>query len=539
MPGSVWLAMNAECRQRTALHFGVPLPILSASFNTPEQCSRHATIGDSLLGFVSLIVLERYGYATSGDLTVTKQRYVCNDHLKDYFLRHVIRQMLTCNAHRVADLYEACLWISYSVQVQGEDSMQRVLALAKDLIEWINVHKGIGNMPNPKLRIESSMGSAMQLVSLVAPAAAAANPYGTSSTATCVLSRALYALRVVAETDRYVRAFLEQIPLLSFEHMMKPEMTASVMSRFIVVGGGEGGPRGRKEDDTKTKAPSSWRQVFRFTPSADVASPKNSSSSHSRPAQVFSWWTRSSATTSVPVFPCCALPAATIDGEYFSLFPCRNASDDIAANVRWHKGFPVEGRKTKTSAKNASLPVSWSCCNAPLVEIMPAPLMYRVLPESANGCVGGGASTATGSPESHQAPPLAVDSVSTARPPSAVQLEEVGSFCDDVSARHISDSSPHLATEPRPPPSASGSPAFFFIVDDTKCDGQRDGAPSTRAAAVAAAASAPPLMAGAPSITSAPSGTSSAAIATTEPPRSPMAVGSKRPRAADEEFIEV
>jgi hypothetical protein len=100
--------------------------------------------------------------------------------------------------------------------------------------------------------------------------------------------------------------------------------------------------------------------------------------SHARPKIQVPWTTRSGYNMKTPEFhPCCGVRADETHNP-----ECR-----LKSTMPRHPGRVVLGaRPSRKSAVKANCPAFWSCCGRALVEAVGAPQMYKIHPESENGC---------------------------------------------------------------------------------------------------------------------------------------------------------
>lgn len=431
MPGRIWESSNEAVREHIAAYYGVPLPIMQVAFALPEVTARHATIGDSLLGFLILVLLDRGGYGGSSDLTFAKQRYACNEHMKEFMCVEVMRlpggaAELIFNPHRYADLVEACLHVSYQTQIAGESSLDRATKIVERMMKWIDknigavmpltkqsghmLKTGAANAPASMIaaRVTDEARQAMEKMKHQQrgegddDAAGEAGGYdvrrylqqhrllfhhGPKESVVVSnlpsspggIANALMHLRHLAQEEtslgQLIRAFMDQVTMATLSNLSGLEMShGSHIGVFFfdprdAIRGEESGEGGVRE--------------------AVAVRPPAMLGNHWRQARSFEWATRTGSMSAPLFFPCCGVPAATVVMDpqtgadlRYSIFPCRRT-----AHHPYHRGVPIEMRKSKNSARKATEPVSWGCCQQILVKLESAPLNYSIKAEMSTGCM--------------------------------------------------------------------------------------------------------------------------------------------------------
>lgn len=107
--------------------------------------------------------------------------------------------------------------------------------------------------------------------------------------------------------------------------------------------------------------------------------------SHRHAAVDVSFSARNGGDVVVPrFFPCCAARAGTDDS---SRDPCKASKAAVGAEWKPHRGDIRQQRKSKSAAQKGALPAIWGCCNAVLVDVEPAPLLFKIYAEcEGSGC---------------------------------------------------------------------------------------------------------------------------------------------------------
>jgi hypothetical protein len=317
-----------------------------------------AAMGDSL--FQLLVTQILHAYLPSGSvLSLAAQEFVRNENVAR-FMRELLAPPTSAtgqvvpNPHRLADLFEACLYVT---------------AFGCDVLENGDVRI--------KYQFDSErMARARQCVLAVVEFARAGlicrNPHaGTKDEA--------------GNLERRVAALL----------------SATAVARDSV---GSDGETSRDSSAALSAAGDvelvrecqfhEWPTPVRPATPLEVEAARQH---HPRAAVRVAYYTRKGTQWCTPAFyPCCGQPEAAA--------PTTCAAHDCK---RDHTGSIEAPRRTKNQALKASSLAHWTCCEKPLVEPAPAPQQFRVIPACESGCVCGGAGDGTGI-AGQAASPLAV-----------------------------------------------------------------------------------------------------------------------------------